>query len=115
MFVHRIAIEANEPEADKRNKKGSTGIKGSKTYGIPKLAEILSASKKDVGTLFSWIGINQNGEELNEHIGDIVEYGSDRYFVTIFTIEEDKKIEKTVTVKGPDLMKKSIFYDDAFL
>lgn len=112
LFVHRIAIEANDPEADKRNKKGSTGRKGSKTYGIPKLAEILSASKKDVGTLFSWIGINQNGEELNEHIGDIVEYGSDRYFVTIFTIEEDKKIEKTVTVKGPDLMKKNIFYDE---
>ena len=93
-FVGRIAIEANDSEADDRNTKGTTGRKGSKTYGIPKLAEILNVNKKDVSDLFSWIGIKKNGEEIHEHIGDIVEYGSDRYFVSIYTIEEDKKVEK---------------------
>lgn len=111
-FVGRIAIEANDSEADDRNTKGTTGRKGSKTYGIPKLAEILNVNKKDVSDLFSWIGIKKNGEEIHEHIGDIVEYGSDRYFVSIYTIEEDKKVEKTVTVEGPQLMKKNIFYDE---
>ena len=112
LFVHRISIEANDSECDKRNQKGTTGRTANKIYGIPKLAEILNVSKKDVSDLFKWIGISQNEEEVNEHIGDIVEYGSDRYFVTIYAIEEDKKVEKSVTVKGPSLMKKSMFYDE---
>ena len=68
--------------------------------------------KKDVAKLFSWIGVKNNSEEIQEHIGDIVEYGSDRYFVKIYSIEDGKKIEKDITVEGPQLMKKKIFYDE---
>ena len=115
LFVYRIAMEANDSECDKRNQKGTTGRTANKIYGIPRLAEILNVSKKDVADLFKWIGVSQNGEEISamdEHIGDIVEYGSDRYFVTIYAVEEDKKVEKPVTVKGPELMKKNLFYDE---
>jgi len=111
-FVHNIAIEANDTEAEKRSGKGTTGKKAEKQYGIPKLAEVLSVDQKDVIKLFSWIGIENKSEEIQEHIGDIVEYGSDRYFVKIYSIEDGKKIETDITVEGPQLMKKKIFYDE---
>ena len=111
-FVYNIAIEANDTESNERKQKGTTGKKADKIYGIPKLAEVLNVDKKDVAKLFSWIGVKNNNEEIQEHIGDIVEYGSDRYFVKIYSIEDGKKIEKDITIEGPQLMKKKVFYDE---
>ena len=44
-FVHNIAIEANDTEAEKRGGIGTTGKKAEKQYGIPKLAEVLSVDQ----------------------------------------------------------------------
>ena len=112
LFVHRIAIQAGDPEVNKRAQKGTTTRKATKIFGIPKLAETLNVEKKDVAFLFSWIGIDQKGEEINEHIGEIVEFGSNRYFINIYGIENEKKIEKQIKVKGEHLLKKSVFYDE---
>lgn len=112
LFVHRIAIQAGDPEVNKRAQKGTTTRKATKIFGIPKLAETLNVEKKDVAFLFSWIGVDQKGEEINEHIGEIVEFGSNRYFINIYGIENEKKIEKQIKVKGEHLLKKSVFYDE---
>ena len=111
-FVHRIAIEANDTEADKRSEKGTTGETAEKMYGIPKLAEVLNVNKKDITKIFNWIGIKLKSEEILEHIGDIIEYGSDRYFVKIHGIDEGKKFETEIKVEGPQLMNRKIFYHE---
>ena len=85
-FVYNIAIEANDTEAEERKQKGTTGKKADHLYGVPKLAEVLNVDKKDVTKLFNWIGVKNNSEEIQEHIGDIVEYGSDTVSYTHLTL-----------------------------
>ena len=81
-FVYEIASASNDDEADKRSKKGTTSKKTQRNYGMPKLAEIIGCSPKTIATLFSWIGIKEaTSEEAKQSIGEIEEYGSDRYFV----------------------------------
>jgi|TARA_R110000751_G_scaffold2505_1_gene13557 hypothetical protein len=109
-FVYNIAIEANDTEAEKRKQKGTTGKKAEKIYGIPKLAEILNVDSKHISKLFSWVGVTNNKEVLQEQIGEITEYGSDRYFIKIYAMEDGKKVEKDITLEGLQLMKKSYFY-----
>jgi|TARA_R100001443_G_scaffold18657_6_gene29741 hypothetical protein len=111
-FVYEIAIAANDEESGKRDSKGSTVKKAQRKFGMPKLAEIVGCDTRTIAVLFSWIGIKEAvSEEAQESIGDIVEYGSDRYFVTINSIIEGTSTEKTITVDGPTLRNKKLFYD----
>ena len=79
---------------------------------MPKLAEIIGCSTKTISTLFSWIGIKEaTTEEARESIGEITEYGSDRYFVKVNAVVQGQPVEKIITVDGPTLRNKKLFYD----
>ncbi len=79
---------------------------------MPKLAEIIGCSTKTIATIFSWIGVQEaTSEEAKQSIGQIIEYGSDRYFVKINAVVQGEAVEKTITVDGPTLRNKKLFYD----
>ena len=50
-------------------------------------------------------------EEAKQSIGQIIEYGSDRYFVKINAVVQGEAVEKTIKVDGPTLRNKKLFYD----
>ena len=55
---------------------------------------------------------NATSEEAKQSIGQIIEYGSDRYFVKINAVVQGEAVEKTITtVDGPTLRNKKLFYD----
>jgi len=111
-FVYDVATAANDDEADKRRTKGTSSKKAKRKFGMPKLAEIVGCSTKTISTLFSWIGIKEaTTEEAKESIGEITEYGSDRYFVKVNAVVQGQPVEKTITVDGPTLRNKKLFYD----
>ena len=111
-FVYDIATAANDDEADKRRTKGTSSKKAKRKFGMPKLAEIIGCSTKTISTLFSWIGIKEaTTEEARESIGEITEYGSDRYFVKVNAVVQGQPVEKIITVDGPTLRNKKLFYD----
>jgi hypothetical protein len=111
-FIYNIAIAANDDEADKRKSKGTTGKKAGRKFGLPKLAEIIGCSTKAISDIFSWIGVQQAvSEEARQSIGDIIEYGSDRYIVKINAVVQGEPIEKEIIVDGPTLMNMKLFYD----
>jgi hypothetical protein len=111
-FVYKIAIAAKDEEKEKRKKKGTTHKKANRKFGMPKLAEIIGCSTKTIATLFSWIGVQEaTSEEAKQSIGQIIEYGSDRYFVKINAVVQGEAVEKTITVDGPTLRNKKLFYD----
>ena len=66
-FILNIAENAYTPDESymQRNGKGTNArnaIKSKKkTYGMPKLAEILNCSVPDIAEMFSWIGITNEG------------------------------------------------------
>ena len=45
------------------------------------------------------------------NIGEIDEYGSDRYFVKVNAVVQGEPVEKTIVVDGPTLRNKKAFYD----
>ena len=112
-FVYNLATESNDEEASKRMAKGTSGQKANKNLGIPKLAEIIGCSPKVVSELFKWVGAKHvAGKEIaQESIGDIIEYGSDRYIVKVNTLLEGELKEKQIIVDGPTLMNQKLFYD----
>ena len=111
-FIYEVAIAANDEESNKRDNKGTTVKKAQRKFGMPKLAEIVGCETRTIATLFSWIGIKEAAsEEAQESIGEIVEYGSDRYFVKIYSVVEGNSVEKRITVDGPTLRNKKLFYD----
>lgn len=111
-FIYEVAIAANDEESNKRDNKGTTVKKAQRKFGMPKLAEIVGCETRTIATLFSWIGIKEAAsEEAQESIGEIVEYGSDRYFVTVNSVVEGNSVEKRITVDGPTLRNKKLFYD----
>jgi hypothetical protein len=112
-FVYNLATESNDEEANKRMAKGTSGQKANKNLGIPKLAEIIGCSPKVVSELFKWVGAKHvAGKEIaQESIGDIIEYGSDRYIVKVNTLLEGELKEKQIIVDGPTLMNQKLFYD----
>ena len=111
-FVYDIATAANDDEADKRRTKGTSSKKAKRKFGMPKLAEIIGCSTKTISTLFNWIGIKEaTTEEARESIGEITEYGSDRYFVKVNAVVQGQPVEKIITVDGPTLRNKKLFYD----
>jgi len=111
-FVYKIAVAAKDEEAEKRAKKGTTHKKANRRFGMPKLAEIIGCSTKTIATIFSWIGVQEaTSEEAKQSIGQIIEYGSDRYFVKINAVVQGEAVEKTIIVDGPTLRNKKLFYD----
>ena len=112
-FVYTLAIEANDDEAIKRRSKGTSGDKANKKLGIPKLAEIIGCSPKTIGELFDWVGVKYGaGKEIaEESIGEIIEYGSNRYIVKVNAIVQGEPVEKEIIVDGPTLMNQKLFYD----
>jgi hypothetical protein len=105
-FVYNLAIESDDNEAEDRATKGSSGKKAQRNFGIPKLAEIMGCTTKTVSELFSWIGIGYETIEDTNIIGNIIEYGEDRYFVEIKKIEDGKPKIIRITVKGGELKQK---------
>ena len=112
-FISNISEAANDPEIGKRKKKGTTVKKAEKQYGIPKLAETLNVDQKDIVKLFSWVGVKYaaGGEIAQEAIGDIIEYGHDRYEVKVNAFVDGVLNEKVIRVDGPTLMNQKAFYD----
>ena len=112
-FVYNIALESDDNEAEKRKSKGSSGKKANRNFGMPKLAEIIGCSTRTVAELFSWIGIEYaaGGEIAQEAVGDIIEYGHDRYTVKINAFVDGVLKEKEIRVDGPTLMNQKAFYD----
>jgi len=112
-FVFNLATESNDDEAKKRMSKGTNGKKANKNLGIPKLAEIVGCSIKVISELFSWVGAKHlAGKEIaQESIGDIIEYGSDRYLVKVNALVDGVLEEKEIRVDGPMLTKQQQFYD----
>ena len=80
---------------NKRKGKGTSHKKANRKFGMPKLAEIIGCSTKTIATLFSWIGVQEaTSEEAKQSIGQIIEYGSDRYFVKINAVVQGEAVEK---------------------
>ena len=83
-FIYNIAVAANDDEAESRKSKGTTGRVANRNFGMPKLAEILECEVKTIAHLFSWVGAEDKSLAdvkiiADESIGDILEYGQDRY------------------------------------
>ena len=115
-FIYDIAVESNDDESENRKNKGSTTRKSKKPFGMPKLAEIIECRIESVATIFSWIGVQDKAlvevkQIADDSIGDIVEYGQDRYKIRVSGNLEGVAFTKTITVDGPTLMNQGKFYD----
>ena len=117
-FVHNIAVAANDDEADKRRSKGTTVKKAGRKFGLPKLAEIIGCSTKAISEIFNWVGTQQavSEEIAQECIGDVIEYGQDRYIIKVIGTkfkekEHGKDIKTEIVIDGPTLMNQKLFYD----
>ena len=102
-FVYNLALESDDNEAEDRAKKGTSGKKAQRNFGIPKLAEIIGCTTKTVSELLSWIGVGYEIVQDNSIIGNIIEYGEDRYFVEIKKIVNGEPKIKKIIVKGAEL------------
>ena len=112
-FIHNISLASNDEDAEERKSKGSSAKKANRKFGMPKLAEIVGCSVKAISELFNWVGIKQiASEEAREAIGDIIEYGHDRYLVKINAIVKGKLTEKEIIVNGPTLKTQRFLYDE---
>jgi hypothetical protein len=112
-FIYNIAVESNDDEAESRSQKGSTSKSSGKTFGMPKLAQIWNCDIKIVAEIFNWIGVKNESVKGAGSIGDVIEYGQDRYIVKVTGIDFDEKEKKVdIIVDGPTLMKPSAFYDE---
>ena len=109
-FVYNLALESDDNEAEDRAKKGTSGQKAQRNFGIPKLAEIIGCTTKTVSELFGWIGVGYEIVQDNSIIGNIIEYGEDRYFVEVKKIVDGKPTIIRITVKGTEL-KQAPFHD----
>ena len=58
-FVYNLAVLSGDHEPNKRMAKGTTSKE--KTFGMPKLAEIINCSVKTISELFSWVGVADSG------------------------------------------------------
>jgi len=115
-FIDNLAVAANDDEAESRKSKGTTARKANRIFGMPKLAEILECEIKTIAHLFSWIGADDKSLAdvkviAEESIGDIIEYGQDRYKIEVTGKLEGQIIKKTIIVDGPTLMNQKAFYD----
>ena len=58
-FVYFISVASSDDESGKRMSKGTTSKE--KTFGMPKLAEIVGCSVGAIAKLFSWVGVADSG------------------------------------------------------
>ena len=111
-FIYNIAVAANDDEQNLRNKKGTTVKKANHKYGIPKLAELVGCEQRSIAELFTWIGINESTNGLaQEYIGDIIEYGSNRFDVIVHSSFNGETKKKIVNMDGPTLRNRKLFYN----
>ena len=112
-FIYNLALESDDNEAEDRARKGTSGKKANRNLGMPKLAEIIGCSTRTVAELFNWVGVEYaaSGEIAQEAVGDIIEYGHDRYLIKINAFVEGVLKEKEIRVDGPTLMNQKSFYD----
>jgi len=117
-FIYNLAIASNDNEKESRRSKGTTGKEAQKNLGLPKLAEIIGCSTKAIAELFSWVATedsnlsNGTGKEVaEESIGEITEYGQDRYIVKINAVVQGVPTPKEIILDGPTLRNKKLFYD----
>jgi|TARA_R100001530_G_scaffold35140_1_gene27433 hypothetical protein len=111
-FVHNLALLSDDNEAEDRAEKGTSVKKATKKYGMNKLAEIIGCSPKSVAEIFSWIGVGYETVQGAGVIGEILEYGEDRYLVQVNAMVEGKPQKIEIIVNGPTLMKQGHFYDE---
>jgi len=113
-FVYNIAHAANDDEVEKRKSKGSSGKKANRNLGMPRLSEIIGCSRRTIAELFSWIGVEYAaGKEIaQEAVGDIIEFGHDRYLVKVNAYVDGVLKEKEIRVDGPTLRNQKAFYDE---
>ena len=83
---------------------------------MPKIAEILGCKIQSVGEIFNWIGVEDKSlvevkQIADESIGEIIEYGQDRYNIKVTGKLEGNSFDKIITVDGPTLMNQKAFYD----
>ena len=112
-FIYNLALESDDNEAEDRARKGTSGKKANRNLGMPKLAEIIGCSTRTVAELFNWVGVEYaaSGEIAQEAVGDIIEYGHDRYVIKINAFVDGLLKEKEIRVDGPTLMNQKSFYD----
>ena len=112
-FIYNLALESDDNEAEDRAKKGTSGKKANRNLGMPKLAEIIGCSTRTVAELFNWVGVEYaaSGEIAQEAVGDIIEYGHDRYVIKINAFVDGLLKEKEIRVDGPTLRNQKSFYD----
>ena len=111
-FVYNLAILSDDNEAEDRAEKGTSVKKANKKYGMLKLAEIIGCSAKAVAEIFSWIGVGYETVQGAGVIGEILEYGEDRYLVQVNAMVEGQPKKVEIIVNGPTLMKQIPFYDE---
>jgi len=112
-FVYNLAVESDDNEAEDRAAKGTSGKKAQRNFGIPKLAEIIGCTTKTVSELFGWIGVGYEIVQDNSIIGNIIEYGEDRYFVEVKKIVDGEQKILKIIVKGAEL--KQVPFHDAVM
>ena len=115
-FIYQIAVISNDDEADNRKNKGTSTRNSKRQFGMPKLAEILECKKQSVVHIFGWIGAEDKAlaevkEIANESIGQIIQYGQNRYKLKVTGKLENQMFEKTIIVDGQTLMNQKAFYD----
>ena len=115
-FIYQIAVAANDDEAEKRENKGSSTRNSKRQFGMPKLAEILECKKQSVAHIFGWIGAEDKAlaevkEIADESMGDIIQYGQNRYKIEVKGVLQGISFKKTIIVDGQTLMNQKAFYD----
>ena len=84
---------------------------------MPKIAEIVECKAHSIATIFSWIGAEDKSLAdvkviADESIGDIIEYGQDRYKIEVTGKLEGEVIKTIIIVDGATLMNQKAFYDE---
>ena len=113
-FIYQIAVTSKDHDSEKRNKKGTSHAKAQRKLGMPTIAQSVGdkCSVSAIQTLFSWVGITNEAVEGQAAIGDIIEYGQNRYLVKVNAVVNDKPKQVQIIVTGPTLMKQHLFYDE---
>jgi hypothetical protein len=113
-FIYRVAVEAKDHKPEERENKGTSHSKANRKLGMPTIAQCVgnNCSVGAIQTLFSWIGITNEAVEGQAAIGDIIEYGQNRYLVKVNAVVNDKPKQVQIIVTGPTLMKQHLFYDE---
>ena len=110
-FIEQLAEQSNDPDRI-RSKKGTSGERGERNFGIPTLKKILNCSAEAITTIFSWVNATNSVQVIHDSIiGRVLEVGEDSYHVEVLKTDGDERTMELVEVDGPKLMKQQSFYD----